>query len=208
MNPNKINRLELEFIRAYVVAMRREYDLLRSVLDLMDPRNLNVRDVVVASKLAQDLQQMQADFDQDLQTISARYKMPQKQQSTYPSHDALADLFTLSFFKVISDTPHGPKDAGWFSGEPGVSKKLFAAFQNLEKEKLPQLITSYLLNMFKSLSKKGQKYPLEDEPLNHWNLPPNSFTFKNYFDPDDDYDADYDDDEDDDNYFGLEKDWG
>ena len=198
-NPDKITPLELEFIRTYVTAMKREYALLYSVLDLMDPRNLAVRDVVSAAKMARELQFMHAEFDQSLHALSSKHSFSHKKTPASPTTDELADLFTLSFFKVISATPNGKQDDGWFSGEPGAMKKLFAALHNIEKQKLPSIISPFLSAAFKLFANQSKKYPLTDYPPVPWqlNLPPQLFTFKGNFSPADEDDEEYDEDEDD-----------
>jgi hypothetical protein len=209
-DPNKITQVELAFIGAYVSAMKREYALLYSVLDLMDPRNLAVKDVVSAAKLALELQTMQKSFDESLHTIGTKHGSKLKSMTTAPSADELADLFTLSFFKLVSATPSGKKDDGWFSGEPGAMKKFFAALQNIEKQKLPQLLSPYLAAAFKLFAHNAKKYPLNDNPLNPWivNLPPQTFKFKGhplYESDQEDYEED-DEDEDNDYYYQFGED--
>jgi 23S rRNA maturation mini-RNase III len=205
-DPNKITQVELAFIGAYVSAMRREYALLYSVLDLMDPRNLAVKDVVSAAKLARELQTMQSSFDESLHAIGKKHGSKLKSMTTAPSADELANLFTLSFFKLVSATANGKKDDGWFSGEPGAMKKFFAALQNIEKQKLPQLLSPYLAAAFKLFANNPKKYPLNDKPLDPWNinLPPQTFTFKNhllYENDQEEYEEDDEDEDGDDDYY-------
>lgn len=81
-------------------------------------------------------------------------------------------------------------------------KKFFAALQNIEKQKLPQLLSPYLAAAFKLFADNSKKYPLNDKPLDPWNinLPPQTFTFKGhilYENDQEGYEEDEEDDDDD-----------
>ena len=197
-DPNKITQTEVEFIRVYVRAMRREYSLLRSVLVLMHPEQLDMRCVVAATKAAKELQDLHAEFEQTIAAISTKHGMPCKKISEMPSADELSELFTLSFFKVVSPTPYGKKDAGWFSGEPGTLSALFKSLAKLEKEKLPNALATYFAAAFKLFSYGKNAYSLDDAPPNHWHTSQQVFKFYGHLEPQYDDDEAYDDDEDDD----------
>jgi hypothetical protein len=200
-NPHKITQAEIEFIRVYVRAMKREYHVLQSVLALMNPTDLGIRCVVEATRAAKELQEMQAEFEQSLHALSVKHRAKAKKIVESPTDEELADLFTLSFFKVVSPTPAGKKDEGWFSGEPEMLVEMFKTLQKADKTKLPNLLSSYLNAAFKLFSLQNKKYPLADDPLSHWNLPPQTFKFNatiEYYSDDDDWEED---DEDDDEYY-------
>jgi hypothetical protein len=197
-DPNNVSKTELQFIRTYVAAMKRDYHLLWSVLDLMNPDALGVKEIVVAARTAQALQEMQADFDSELVALQKKHRLaPKGFGPATPTTAQLAELFTLSFFKVVTTTPKGKKkDDGWFSGEPDSWKDMMQSMQTIDVNKLPQMLSSYiatLIKLFKPFS--SGFFPLEDTPVNyHWNLPGGSFGFKNNI-PEYDDDEYFDDDE-------------
>jgi hypothetical protein len=204
-DPNKITQTEIEFIRVYVRAMKREYHLLHSVLALMHPEQLGMRCIVAATKAAKELQEMQAEFDQSVALLSTQHQMRVRKTADVPTADDLADMFTMSFFKVISPTPYGKKDDGWFSGEPGTLESLFKSLKKLEKDKLPNALATYFAAAFKLFAANNKKYPLADDPLNHWNLPPQTFKFKGYASyKDENYEDDDEEDDDEYDYWGTD----
>jgi hypothetical protein len=203
-NPNNISKTEQQFIRTYVAAMKRDYHLLWSVLDLMNPVNLGVKEVVLAARLARELQQLQASFDSELLALQKKHRLRHKSFSApEPTVDDLAELFTLSFFKVVTTTPKGKKkDDGWFSGEPESWKEIAHTIQSIDVNKLPQIISSYIATLMKVFKPFDYGDNLKDVPVNpYWQFP---FGSKNntkqydddeYFD-DDDEDMEYETDED------------
>ena len=200
-DPNNVTKTELQFIRTYVAAMKRDYHLLWSVLELMNPDNLGIKEIVAAARTAQALQEMQADFDTELLALQKRHRLPPKALSLpAPSTAQLAELFTLSFFKVVTTTPKGKKkDDGWFSGEPDSWKDMMQSMQTIDVNKLPQMLSSYIATLIKLFKPFGSGFfPLEDTPVNYkWNLPGGSFNYQNNIP---EYDEDeYFDDEDDEN---------
>jgi hypothetical protein len=198
-NPDKVSKTELQFIRAYVAAMRRDYYMLWSVLDLMNPAFLGVKEIVVAAKTARALQAMQADFDQELLALQEKHKLRRRGGDNEPTVDQLSELFTLSFFKVITTSPKGKKkDDGWFSGEPTAWPAMLKSMQGIDNNKLPDMLGAYLSAVMKLFGPSGMDnlFPLADTPINnYWNLPKNSFKFNKADDFNDEY---YDEEEDDD----------
>jgi hypothetical protein len=205
--PDSVSKTELEFIRVYVVAMRREYFLLQNVLALMHPDNLDVHCVVTATRIARELQAMHAEFDSTLHALESLHAFRKRNYSDGPTIDQLADLFTLSFFKVVTDTPTGKYDDGWFSGEPGAWKKMLLSLTPANSKHAPKNMLAYLKEAMKLFTQKSDMFILwDDVPTNTWNLPKNAFKFKNNL-------ADFvEEDEDDDNdnfltdFFGEEPD--
>ena len=182
-NLHKISKIELQFIRTYVAAMRRDYYMLWSVLDLMNPTFLGVKDIVTAAKTAQALQEMHFDFDKELIALQEKHKLRARGGSGEPTPDELSDLFTLSFFKVVTTSPKGKKkDDGWFSGEPTAWPAMLKSMQTIDSKKLPHTVGTYLAAVMKMFGSTGinKLFPQTDTPISdYWNLPKNSFKFKN-----------------------------
>jgi hypothetical protein len=191
-NLKNMSTAEVQFIRTYVLALRRDHAVLKTVMDLMHPDNLGVHDVTAATRMAVELQHMQAQFDLCLHKLASTHKFFKKSMSTAPNLDDLADLFSLSFFKVLTvvsgpNTKEEKKDAGWFSGKPTEWHKLFLDIQKNEplalSDKLSPVMKSLVkffpqLNPFKNL-------PPADTPPSYWK--PYKF--------DDQYLSGYDDEE-------------
>lgn len=178
--------------------MKRDYYLLWSVLDLMHPKQLDVRDIVVAARLARGLQEMQADFDRELLELQKKHKLRLRPNFALPtpSTEGMAELFTLSFFKIVSTTPKGKKkDDGWFSGEPDSWKNIAQSIQTIDVNKLPNMVSSYIATLIKLFKPFGSTFlPPQNDSVNYsWDLPPSSF--KHY------KDAGWYDEEDDDGYY-------
>lgn len=192
LDPNKLSVTEFKFIKTYVAAMRREYDVLTSVMHLMHPDHLAVQCVIQAAKLARKLCALQAEFDERLRGLAIASTFKTKPDKPSPTNDQLADLFTLSFFKIVLNTPKGKSDNGMFSGEPDSWKQVFQNLQNANKhQKLSGMLDFYknaLTNLFPNLP------PFFSPGSSDFKLPPNSFGPHFYFE----YDkyADEDDDED------------
>jgi hypothetical protein len=193
---------EMQFIRLYVVTLRREYYLLRSVMDLMSPAGLGLKSFTDAINAAVALDDMHADFETQLSKIQKKNNIQKINVSTGPSIDELAEMFSLSFFKMIT-VADGPvagttvkNDDGWFSGKPTEWKKTLELVKSTPKDAgyyLPDLLSNFFNTLLKF-------FPF-DKPANKWdeNLfgptkklwpPPNKYK---------DEDAQYFDDDDDDN---------
>lgn len=198
-DPNNISKTEQQFIRTYVAAMRRDYQLLWSVLDLMHPANLDVKEIVVAARLAKQLQELQADLDHELIAIQKKHKLRSRVIGTAePTVAELAELFTLSFFKVITTTLKGKKkDDGWFSGEPASWQEIAHAAQSIDVNKLPKIIGAYIATIIKLF----KPFSPADNPVNppvtpYWQLPygkkydKKKYKEEEHFDDDDEYDND------------------
>jgi hypothetical protein len=142
---------EIQFIRLYVAALKREYYLLRSVMNLMHPGNLGIKSFAEATKVAVGLEELQQDFDAKLKQIQKKLRPRARYAPTGPTLDELADIFSLSFFKVITSVG-GPEtgkhvdNKGWFSGEPAAWKKTLQNYKQTPKDKkqdLPDLLTDF-----------------------------------------------------------------
>jgi hypothetical protein len=201
-DPNKLSMVEVKFIKTYVSAMKRDYDVLKTVMHCMDPEKLGIHCIVQATDLAYKLQELQFDFDAGLRDVASRHKFKHVLVKPSPTIDETADLFTLSFFKVIEKTVKGSKDEGLFSGEPDSWQAVFKSLQNANQHhKLKNLLSFYTKAMFKFFPKLPQndKY---DDPL-PFELPPGSFNTHSSYDSDSDADDDEwpDDDEEPNNWF-------
>ena len=204
-NPNNISKSEQQFIRTYVAAMKRDYHLLWSVLDLMNPTHLGVKEIVIAARLAKDLQQLQADFDGELLALQQKHRLKHKSFSPpAPTTEDLAELFTLSFFKVITTTPKGKKkDDGWFSGEPESWKEMAHTIQSIDVNTLPKIIGSYIATLIKLFKPFDYTLGMSDVPVNpYWQLPHGTknnsklYNEEEYFEDDEDVNYENEDDKD------------
>lgn len=202
-NPNNISKSEQHFIRTYVAAMKRDYHLLWSVLDLMSPAHLGVKEIVPAARVARELQALQADFDSELLALQKKHRLPGKSfTAPEPTTEDLAELFTLSFFKVVTTTPQGKKkDDGWFSGEPESWKEMAHTIQSIDVNTLPKIIGSYIATLIKLFKPFDYGLDSADTPVNpYWQLPyggkssAKPYDEEEYFEDDDS--VDYEDDED------------
>jgi hypothetical protein len=203
-NPNNISKTEQHFIRTYVAAMKRDYQLLWSVLDLMNPAHLGVKEIVLAARLAKELQQLQADFDGELLALQKKHRLKHKSLSPpEPTTEDLAELFTLSFFKVVTKTPKGKKkDDGFFSGEPESWKEMAHTIQSIDVNKLPKIIGAYIATLIKLFKPFDYGIGLPDAPVNpYWQLPYSAKNNSKQYDEEeyfeDDEDADYENDDED-----------
>ena len=200
--PEQMSPTERNFIRAYVVALRRDFHLVMSVMRLMNPAGLDVKDPLVAVRTAVALQHMHADFEAKLRGIKALKGFSKKVSPDGPTLDELSELFSFSFFKVFT-TDHAKfmakqqKDAGWFSGSPDQWHQMFKHVEATKK--LSAKNKSGMFNMFGKLMSKlslfknyGQDEQIEEDlPMNFWPLkkPDKS----NDYNVDDFFDDDYED---------------
>jgi hypothetical protein len=184
-NPNKLSVAEFQFIKTYVAAMKRDYDVLASVMHLMDPKKLGVRCIVQATDLAYELQNMQLDFEAGLRKIVEHHTFKHAPSKPSPTTDEVADLFTLSFFKVVEKTSKGSKDDGLFSGEPNSWQQVFKSLQDASKHhKLKDMMSFYTKALF-NLFPKLPPHMLNDSAL-YFELPSDSFEKHSSYEYDDD----------------------
>ena len=181
LDPKTMSAAEREFIRVYVTAMQRDYDLIRSVLHLMDPAQTGLTSVVVATEAAQSLREMQAEFDSTLHALRNKHNFRDKKIPFVPAIDDIADLFSLSFFKIIKTSPAGQpkKDDGWFSGEPAEWGKTIKSVLNINYNSLPKVLTVYLNSLKKLLANdKTADIEKNNQP---WTPPTIANKFSEYF---------------------------
>lgn len=195
------------FMRVYISALRRDYEHLYAVLDLMDPDNLGVHDAVKATEMAIQMQQAHDDFEHALGELPSAAKFSRRLPLKGPSFETLSQLFSMSFFSVLyadkEKTDVKEKtDAGVFSGKPDEWHATLKAWQNN-----PLPFDGMFSACFAALSKLFPKFggfswpyvgEAKDAPVNFW--PPSAPGS-----PDDEpvdhwSESDYEDDEDDDEY--------
>lgn len=188
--------VEMQFIRVYVAAMRRHYADLRTVVDLMDPAGLGVKSFYDATTAALQLNEMQDEFDKAIAGIQKKHQVKTGKSKPFPTEDDIADLFGLSFFKLIT-TQKTPATAtqqtwlqnGWFSGKPEEWQKTLKSYKSATKDSspaLPELLTE-CFNAFAKFFHLYNTFPK--------NLPPN-YGKKIWPKAAEDMYADYDDDDD------------
>ncbi|NDC55253.1 MAG: hypothetical protein EBZ69_00195 [Alphaproteobacteria bacterium] len=151
---------EVQFIRVYVNALRKHYDTIRTAIDVMNPDELNVEDFNTATRLAIKMRDLHADFDAAVRKLHRKHKTPIRQSKPVPTEDDLADLFGLSFFKLITkasvtDTPAQfviPHE-GWFSGKPNEWKNSLKAYKEAPKPTQSDLAANILSQYLSIFSK-------------------------------------------------------
>lgn len=207
LNPERMSKAEKQFIRTYVAALRRDFNLLTSVMEFMHPDRLAITSAAKATEMAVELQHMHAEFEMTLHNLPSTGKFLRKTVATGPSLDDLADLFTLSFFKVFTvlenDKAGGQKkDAGWFSGKPAEWYELFKQLDAVEHQS--SKTQSPVFNMFSKFFPQLSLFknfhlakPHDNLSLNEWPA-----EYPDYSPPKNqkklEYDDEYDDDENDD----------
>jgi len=179
LDPSTMTPVEKQFIRFYVAAMHRDYDMLQSIFHLMAPSATSVKSVVTAAKMARSLREMHAEFDRTLHELARTHKFREKPLPPVPNLDDLADLFTLSFFKIIKTGGAGQtkKDDGWFSGEPNAWGKTIKSAFNVNHGALPKVLSAYLQSLKKLLSNETTL----DIKNKFWQPPNDKEDFADYF---------------------------
>lgn len=189
LNMADMSPTELQFIRVYCSRLRVEYDSIRTVMALMTPTECGIKSPVAATKIADGLKKLSVNFDEQLTSIRQKHGLKEKR---VPWDEAkflneLADIFALSFFKIVAYdnveeavTPKIVKD-GWCSGEPS------SWAQQLEDDS-PE--SAYEANVISAIVQFFSS-------LMPWGQPPHGYkNLKAYEDRDEDYEDDewYEDD--------------
>jgi hypothetical protein len=193
---------ELQFIRLYVTTLRREYYLLRSVMDLMHPTGLGIKSFTAAANMAVELDGMHKDFEAQLARVQKKDKLKKSNIPIGPTMNELADMFSLSFFKLVTveDTPETGKvktDDGWFSGKPNEWKKTLQLYKNTPKDagfSLPDLLSNFFNTLLKFFPSDLNHKTWHEGP---WGPTKKMWPPANEYNADDQYFDDDDDDEDD-----------
>lgn len=201
MKFSAMSPVEIQFIRLYVTSLRREYYLVRSVMDLMGPHGLNVKDFAAATNMAVTLQTMHDDFETALNCVAKKDNIRKINFPTGPTADELVDLFSLSFFKLVTvkdsaKTAGGEEkiDNGWFSGKPTEWKNSLQLYTSAPKNAgtyFPDLLSNFFNTLFKFFHFDAQHKKWNDDSFGTTKkLWPNNslenFIEDQYFDDDDD----------------------
>jgi hypothetical protein len=156
---NHMSASEVAFIRVYVGALRRHYSALRTVVDIMNPDSLEVKDFYTATRVAVGMEELQADFETALHGLRKKHKLKHRRENTQPTTDDLVDLFELSFFKLVTAQKSVQNSKmivnshdGWFSGKPEEWANTLKTCKNLPPSE-ENLIPDLLSNCFNALAK-------------------------------------------------------
>ena len=212
---NDMAETETLFIRTYVRALHRDYDLLRIVFGVMSPDHLAVPDIVVATRVAVETEKLHARFEAQVEELGRKHQFFKKTPTTsWPAPAEIGALFMSSFFTVILkpvETAQGYKNAKWYSGDP---KDWAAVFNKLDAADIDSFFAAFAsdsppasgeTNLTKAAKKLFHQTgnPLFDF-LAQFKIPPyfwldltdSAAEQFDYFADDEDYDEDYDEDDD------------
>lgn len=215
---------ERAFVVAYIRSLRKDFWRVQTVMSLMDPTaGLGVEDFMAAIELAGKINELHVEFEYNLLEVAGHMWKPMSKikHLDMPSVDQLADLFTLSFFKLVSVAPLGPaglpekKDNGWSSGAPGTIETALNLLETgffdkkpapVQDPDGPATIAAVILDLFSKLFDWQQVdfAPNADTHFASW-VPyltnphtPAEDEYDDFYDTDDEEDEDWDDDYDDD----------
>lgn len=157
---------EIQFIRLYIKTLKREYYFLRTVLDLMHPDNLGVEKFLIAANMSLKLAEMQQDFDSRIRQIQRKNNIRTLYVPPAPSLDELADMFSRSFFKLVTTTQSKKTGShaytnGWFSGKPTDWKSTVSHCKSVPKSDV-SFLPSILGDIFNAALKL---FKFEDDNL-------------------------------------------
>lgn len=127
-------------------------------MSIMSPTNLDIRSPVRAASIANQLRQLGQDFDAAIDKIKKTHAIKEKRvlHDEISFLNALADIFALSFFKVVAVNAEDAEQVnlikdGWCSGEPA------SWVAHINSEAGPQgqyqkTIMSQILNFFSTIT--------------------------------------------------------
>lgn len=194
--------LERQYMRLYANAAKKDWDLLSTTIELVDEKGFGMNCTIRAAVMAQQLQEMQADFETMLADLASRHKLRPRTIEKAPNLMQLTQWIAVSFFKLVTviqspDEPEYSKDAGWFSGKLDDWKDKLPELQQLVLSKKQD---NPLLNIFTAVTKLFKK--IKFDPTAFDNLPsyPANQLPPNFYDHVNDEDYYYYDDDDDDDY--------
>lgn len=191
---------EIQFIRLYITTLRREYHLVRSVMDLMHPSGLAIKSFSEATTIALGLEELQKDFDVKLSRLQKKNNQRARPAQTGPTLNELADMFSLSFFKIVTTVENSPKgesfeNKGWFSGKPTDWKKTLKNYKDVPKNKhqsLPDLLTDFFTAALKFFPFDNKTWLSNKSNLTKKIWPPDAKDWHDEIDDDDDEDNTFD----------------
>lgn len=140
---SKMSKTELRFIYTYVRSLRRDYDLLATVMHIMHPETLDIRDITQATNMAVALTREHAEFENRLFSLPSVRPLSKYPRTHLPTIEQLASIFALSFFKLLklsksSAEDQPPQDAGWFSGKPAEWQSALIVLKDILGDKPPK----------------------------------------------------------------------
>lgn len=149
---------ELRFIRLYCALLRKQYYEVKTVMALMNPSIMAVRSPVQASHMAKQLSAFGEDFDAGLVAVRRKHKIKEKRvlHDEVSFLNELADIFALSFFKVVAiDDETANKVTlvkdGWCSGEP-TSWTKYIDLSEQPQDDYEKSIVSHILKFFSAIT--------------------------------------------------------
>lgn len=149
---------ELKFIRLYCFLLRRQYYEVRTVMSVMNPSTLGVRSPLQAAVVANQLARLGGDFDGAIENIKKKHKIKEKRvlHDEVAFLNELADIFALSFFKVVAVDANTAEHVtlvkdGWCSGEPS-SWTTYVDLSEGPQDDYQKTIMSQILNFFSAIT--------------------------------------------------------
>lgn len=149
---------ELQFIRLYCSLLRKQYYEVKAVMAMMSPAGLAVRSPVVAADAANRLAAFSRDFDAALEKIKQQHRIKEKRviQDEAQFLNEMADVFALSFFKVVAVDSEMAEQVtivkdGWCSGEPSSWTK-YVDLSETPTTDYHKNIVSHILNFFSAIT--------------------------------------------------------
>lgn len=194
-NKELLSADERKFISTYCVSVQRNYDMLTIARALMHPDQLAVKCPVVASRLAKQLNDLQQEQCAKLEALRPTKR---KKWADFPTHEDIAEIFTISFFKLVNGTTKKvfvtdknlPTHDGWSSGHPAEWQQTIKSLQELHT--IGQPLANTPISLFLSALLKLFAAPTKNNKLSDWGK---SYDAK--FEFVDDWDEDEDEDNDD-----------
>lgn len=149
---------ELRFIRLYCTLLRKQYYEVKTVMSLMNPATMAVRSPVQAASMAAQLAEFGEDFDDGLVAVRQKHKIKEKRvlRDEVSFLNELADIFALSFFKVVAADEETANKVtlikdGWCSGEP-TSWTKYIDLSAQPQDDYEKSIVSHILNFFSTIT--------------------------------------------------------
>jgi hypothetical protein len=179
----KMSADEFGFIRIYCAAVKKDYDLLTTMRGLMRPENLEVVCPLEATRLAEQLRDMQVSYCAELESRGT-VKVSKKKEEAGATLDQIAEVFTQSFFKLVHSetkkvfiTDKGlPDHDGWSSGHPAHWQHMLHSLKAIYAQKMQNdaaangLMISALLKLFSILPAEfnSKNYKFEQYEDDEW----------------------------------------
>ena len=201
LSSSKMSPVEHNFVKTYVRALRRDYDIVITVESLMDTDyGLSVSKLLSAVFYAKQLRDMHADFVDALKPIVDKNLYVPGPSLQWPPVDSLSRLFSLSFFTMVTRVDGEPvSSAGLFSGAPEEwahiipDVRLLKAILRVEKNSVFTGMQKAAKQLFNELSLFSEIFNSFPPPPKQWPIPEEpTIDDEMHFDYDDDAAEDYD----------------